>query len=368
MTHTPYFDLIREREHEAVLFLSDPETGLRGFIGIHNTVLGPALGGCRMKAYASEEAALRDVLQLSEAMTYKASMAGLHYGGGKTVLMIDHPENKTPEMVAALAKRIHLMGGSYYGAGDIGSTTDDLRIIKQHTPYVGGLAQQDGGLGDSATLTALGVYMGIRAAVAERLGRDDLDGLSVAVQGIGKVGFYLTEYLLKAGCRVVASDTNQQAIAYMQARYPQVEIASSETILTQPVDIVSPNAVGGVITEAVVRQMTAKIVAGGANNPLASPSLDAALMERNILFAPDFVVNSGGIILITYEIENRSLEEATRKTEGVYETTRQVFEAARVANAPTWHTAVRLAKQRIAEKKSEILVGTGKQRELAAAL
>jgi glutamate dehydrogenase/leucine dehydrogenase len=343
--------MIGLERHEGVLFCSDPDSGLRAFIGIHNTVLGPGLGGCRMKAYASEEEALRDVLLLSRAMTYKNAMAGLNYGGGKTVVIIDRPEQKTPALLGALAQRINLLKGSYYGAGDIGSNADDLREMKKTTPYLGGTAIEDGGLGDSSTLTGLGVYLGIKAAVKEKLGRDDLDGVKVSIQGTGKVGYYTMGHLLKEGAQVVACDVVPEATERIRQEFPQVKIVPQSEIFAQEVDVFSPNAIGGVITEEIARTMQVKAVAGGANNPLATVRAGEILHERGILFAPDYVVNAGGVTLIACEIEGLTLADATRKTERIYDTTLRVFEAAKRWNVTPIAASNRLAEERIAEAK-----------------
>jgi glutamate dehydrogenase/leucine dehydrogenase len=352
MSNPAIFPLLAQDHHEGVFFISDPESGLKGFIGLHNTAIGPGLGGCRMMHYANEEAALRDVLNLSRAMTYKNALAGLPYGGGKTVLMLENPSNKTPDMVDALAHRIDLLGGSYYAAGDIGSSAEDMKRIKAITPYVSGLSPDDGGLGDSSILTGYGVFMGMKAAVKERLGRDNLEGLKVAVQGTGKVGFYLMEHLFKAGCSVVAADRSQFALDKAKATYPNLQIVEPEAIWTQDVDILSPNAVGGTITASVAESTTASIVAGGANNPLLAPEeVGMILAKRNILFAPDFAINSGGVIVLANEIAKNTIDEARRQTEGIYETALKVFATAKSESLLPLPAAVTLAKQVIAQKK-----------------
>ena len=293
-----YFDLIENREHQGVVFCTDRKSGLRAIIAIHDTTLGPALGGCRMKGYTSEEEALMDVLRLSRAMSYKSSMAGLNLGGGKSVVILKNQEQKTPELLKAFAERIALLKGTYIGAGDIGSDTNDLRIMRQYCPWITGLAEEDGGLGDSAILTSLGVYQGIRAAVKERFKRDDLDGLRVAVQGAGKVGYMLVEYLLNAGCKVFVSDISKESLQRVKDAYPAVEICDSLSLYDKEVDVFSPNAIGGIITPGVAHGIKAKVLAGGANNPLSDESVADILKQRDILYAPDFVINAGGVIMV----------------------------------------------------------------------
>jgi leucine dehydrogenase len=348
-----YFDLIQRRDHQAIVFCSDTSVGLRAIIGIHDTTLGPALGGCRMKRYASEEEGLMDVLRLSRAMTYKSSMAGLNLGGGKTVVFLDNPKDKTPELLKALAEHIALLKGTYIGAGDVGSNTDDLKIMRQHTPWVTGLSREDGGLGDSAILTSLGVFMGIRAAVKEKIARDDLDGIKVAVQGVGKVGFLLVSHLLSAGCKVYVSDPNPQALAHVKEVHPEVTVCDGQELFTIPVDIFSPNAIGGIITDELAKTLQTQIVAGGANNPMSSAEGASILHQRGILYAPDFVINAGGVIMVASEIEGHTFDQAQRKTEEIYNTTLRVFDYAKQNNLTPWDAARDLAVQRIEKTKAQ---------------
>lgn len=348
----PYFDLIQSRGHEGVFFCSDPEVGLKAIIGIHDTTLGPALGGCRMKAYTSETDALVDVLRLSRAMTYKSAVAGLNLGGGKSVVILDKPEQKTPELLKAFAERISLLRGNYIGAGDVGSDTHDLHLMHQHCPYITGLDVENGGLGDSSILTSLGVFRGIQAAVKEKLGREDMDGLKIAIQGAGKVGFHLIEHLLDAGCEIFISDINEQALAHVKENYPAVNVCKTLELYDKDVDIFSPNAIGGTIDEGVAHGLKAKILAGGANNPLASENVAKILHQRGILYAPDFVINSGGVIMVAFELEKKTFEEAHQKTLGIYDTTLNVFEFAKRNNMLPWQAAQKLAMNRIEEAKA----------------
>ncbi|MCE3233956.1 MAG: leucine dehydrogenase [Vampirovibrio sp.] len=348
-----YFDLIHSRGHEGVFFCADPHTGLRGIISIHDTTLGPALGGCRMKPYASEVEALTDALRLSRAMTYKSAVAGLNLGGGKSVVILDNPDQKTPELLKAFAERISLLKGNYIGAGDVGSDTQDLKTMRQYSPYIVGLAEEDGGLGDSAILTSLGVFKGIQAAVKEQLNRDDLDGLKVAVQGAGKVGFLLVGHLLEAGCTVYLSDIDLHAMANVKEAYPAVRLCKPEELFGLEVDVFSPNAIGGVITETIAHTLKAKIVAGGANNPLADESVAAILHKRGILYAPDFVINAGGVIMVACELERKSFRQATDKTLEIYDTTLRVFDYARRRHLLPWDAAQHLATLRIQEARAD---------------
>ncbi len=352
-----YFDLIQRHDHEGVVFCNDKETGLKAIIAIHNTTLGPALGGCRMKSYASEEDALKDVLKLSRAMSYKSSMAGLNLGGGKSVVILDHPDQKTPELLKAMAERINMLHGSYIGAGDIGSDTRDLKIMRDECEHIVGLSEADGGLGDSAILTSLGVFKGIKAAVKHRLDRDDLDGLKVAVQGAGKVGYMLVEHLIGHGCQVYISDINKSALEHVKKDFPSVEICDSLNLYEKEVDVFSPNAIGGVVTEGVAHGLKAKIIAGGANNPLFDESVAYILKERNILYAPDFVINAGGVIMVACEIDKSSFDVAKKKTEAIYDTTLRVFDYAKEHDLLPIEAALQLAKTRIKDAKASSVKG-----------
>jgi leucine dehydrogenase len=342
-----YFECIEKNDHEQVVFCSDRQSGLRAIIGIHNTTLGPALGGCRMKRYQSEEEALNDVLSLSRAMTYKSAMAGLNLGGGKTVVMLDHPEQKTPELLTALAKRIDSLRGAYIGAGDIGSDTSDLKIMKETTRWVTGLSKEDGGLGDSAILTSLGVFMGMKAAVKEQFGSTDLTNIRVTMQGAGKVGYKLMEHLLQSGCQIWLSDVNENALKRVRQDFPIVNIVKPEELLTIEADIFSPNAVGGVITPTLAKTLPVGIVAGGANNVLSDESAGEILKERGILYAPDFVINSGGVIMVACEIEQLGFEVAQERTEALYNRMLDVFRVAKEENVTTQEAALLFAKRRI---------------------
>lgn len=348
------FSAIQQYDHEAVLFVSDKETGLRGYIGIHDTTLGPALGGCRMRAYANEHEAFTDVLALSRAMTFKAAAADLNLGGGKTVLIMDTPQHKTPERLHAFAERLNLLQGRYYGAGDVGSTTEDLRIIREKSPFVAGLSEKDGGLGDSAQLTSLGVFLGLKAAVKDHLKRDMLDGVTVAVQGTGKVGYFLMQRLLAEGAIITATDTVESALNHVRETLPQVTLVSPEALNDADVDVFSPNAVGGLLTATVAKNLKAKIVAGGANNPLTNEGVDQILHERGILYAPDFLINSGGITVIASEIQGLTVQQAEQRVMAVYERTLNCFEMARSQNLLPWDAARKMAMDRMATRRAEI--------------
>ncbi|MFN8615398.1 MAG: Glu/Leu/Phe/Val dehydrogenase dimerization domain-containing protein, partial [Vampirovibrionales bacterium] len=354
LTDGRIFELFHKRNHEAVVFCSEREVGLRAIIGLHDTTLGPALGGCRIKHYASEQDALTDVLRLSRAMTYKASAGGLNLGGGKSVILLEPGQEKTPELLTAFAKRVAMLKGTYITAGDVGSTTQDLKLMRQFCRHVVGLAEEDGGLGDSSILTSLGVFRGLQAAVKTRLGKEELTGLSVAVQGAGKVGIHLVEYLLEAGCSVVLADPNAEAVAAAKAQFPMIDTCDPEAIYTQEVDVFSPNAIGGLLTEGIARSLKASVVAGGANNPLASDVAAMVLNDRQILYAPDFVINAGGLIMVASEIEHQTFEQAKQRVEGIYDRTLKVFEYAQQHQVLPWEAARQLAVNRIVQYRDRM--------------
>lgn len=352
MATAHWFDHFSKRNHNGVFFLNDNDTGLRAIIALHDTTLGPALGGCRIKHYKNTEEGLIDVLRLSRAMTYKAAVSGLNLGGGKSVILLQEGQEKTPELLAEFAKRVDLLQGSYITAGDIGSTTTDLKLMRQFTQHVVGLAKEDGGLGDSAILTSLGVFRGLQAAVKARLDKGDLSGLSVAVQGAGKVGYHLIEYLLNAGCKVFAADPNQTSIDRVKSDFPAVTICTGGELYDQPVDVFSPNAIGGLINDDVVKRLQAKVLAGGANNPLAHEGIAQQLHEKGILYAPDFVINAGGLIMVASEISHHSFDDAKHRTEAIYDKTLSVFDFAKTHNVLPWEAARQMAVNQIAQSKN----------------
>ena len=341
------FETIAQHGHESVLTCYDFKSGLKGFIGLHNTTLGPGLGGCRVMRYPSEAAAFQDMLALSEAMTYKNSLAGLPYGGGKAVIWLQEGQEKTPELIDAMGRCIKSLNGSYFTATDIGSTSADMKRMRAISPYVSALSPEDGGLGDSAILTGLGVYQGIRAAVKHRLGKTSLDGVKIAIQGAGKVAYHMLSHLTQEDVTVYIADTNEEAIAKCQAAYPTIKVVAPSEIWHQPVDILSPNAIGGTITDEVIANSTATIIAGGANNPLRDRGVATTAATAEVLFAPDFAINSGGVIVLSTELAKGTIEEAKTKTLGIYDTALRVFEVAKARKINTLEAAITLAKENI---------------------
>ena len=290
----PAFD-----DHEQVCFARDPEANLKAIIAIHDTTLGPAVGGCRMFPYASEEAALEDVLRLSRGMTFKSALAGLPLGGGKSVIIGDPRRDKSRELFRAMGRFVDSLGGRYVAAEDSGIAVADVRTMGECTAHVSGIGATEHG-GDPSPSTALGVFLALRAAVHHRLGAEDLAGLRVAVQGLGHVGYHLARRLVEAGAQVFGADVNGDNVARAVRELGVVEVPADE-ILALEVDVVSPCALGAVLNGDSIPRLRAGIVAGAANNQLASHDDGARLMDRGILYCPDFLINAGGIIDVYHQ-------------------------------------------------------------------
>jgi leucine dehydrogenase len=340
-TH-PEFDA-----HEQVCFRFDRASGLKAIIAVHNTRLGKGLGGCRMWPYASDDEALTDVLRLSRGMTYKAALAGLPQGGGKSVIIGDPRHDKTPALIQAMGRFVHSLGGSYVVAEDSGTSVADMRLMAAETPYVGGLADAAsiaaGRTGDPSPATALGVFIGIQAAVRAKLGRDDLKGLRVAIQGVGNVGGRLARHLSEAGAKLWVTDLHLPAVERC-VRELGAQGVPMDVVQSLDVDVFAPCAMGAVLNDHSIHQLKAGIVAGAANNQLARPKHDHALLERGILYAPDYVINAGGIIDIFYEGPN--YDEATVKAhlQRIGHTLTQIFEHSAREKRPTGEIADRMAE------------------------
>jgi len=346
------FKKIEHYGHEALVHVQDEATGLKGFIGLHNTTLGPGLGGCRIMAYANEAEALEDVLKLSEAMTYKNALADLNYGGGKGVIWLQPGQQKTPELIRAFGRRIALLRGAYYTATDIGSTSDDMVLMREEAEFVSAMPPEKGGLGDSAVLTGLGVYMGIKAAVKYQRNQDTLSGLTIAIQGAGKVAYHLINHLKnEENLTVYLADTYSPAIERCVHAMPSIQVVKPAEIWEIDADILSPNAIGGTITGDVIDATSATIIAGGANNPLQHRALAHRIQEKGICFAPDFAINSGGVIVLSTELAGGTFEEATEKTKGIYDTAMRIFAVAKERQINTLDAAIALAKERIESVK-----------------
>ncbi|PCI60803.1 MAG: amino acid dehydrogenase [Gammaproteobacteria bacterium] len=337
------FDLVDFDDHEQVVFCSDNASSLKAIIAIHSTKLGPAVGGCRLWDYASDDEALVDALRLSKGMTYKNALAGLSMGGGKSVIIGDAKTIKSEALFKAFGQALNNLNGRYISAEDVNINTSDIAIANTVTPHVTGT---EGKSGNPSPFTALGTFLGIKAAVKHKFNTDDLTGLTVAVQGLGSVGYGMCELLHKAGAKLIVTDINQAALTKAEQELDATVVALEE-IYDQDVDIYAPCALGATINDKTINRIKAKIIAGCANNQLATSAHDQALVERGILYAPDYVINAGGIINISFE-ENYSAEKATKKVEEIYHTLIEIFTKAEQQNKPTGFIADVMAREIIA--------------------
>ena len=334
-------------EHEEVIFINNKDTGLKGIIAVHNTTLGPALGGVRMWNYSSEKEALVDVLRLSRGMTYKAAVAGLNLGGGKAVIMGDPKTQKTESLFRSFGAYVNSLNGLYITAEDVGTTVRDMEYIFMETPYVTGIPETFGGSGNPSPYTAHGVLMGIKACVKEKLGQDSLQGVRVAVQGLGQVGSFLTNYLVEQKALVTVSDIEPEKVKRISKKY-DLETKSPDELISTECDVLAPCALGGVINDQSLMELKCSVVAGGANNQLADEVAHSkALKEMGILYAPDFVINAGGLMNVFVELEGYSSKRATTKTTRVYDSIMSVFQRAKQKNVTPLDAAYELAKERI---------------------
>jgi leucine dehydrogenase len=338
--------------HEQVMFCSDPESGLKAIIAVHSTALGPAVGGTRMWDYASEEDAVRDVLRLSRGMSYKNAMANLNLGGGKGVIIGDSRKTKTPALMRAYGRFIDSLGGRYITAEDMGMTTADMAQVASQTRYVAGLDEGDAASGDPSPFTSHGVLSGIDAAVSHQLGRDNLNGIRVAIQGVGHVGYVLAEELVRRGAEIIVADVVQENVQRAVAELGASAVSVDE-ILFQEVDVLAPCAMGAVINDQTLPLLNCSIIAGSANNQLASASHGQALRDKGILYAPDYVINAGGMISVANEVHGVlvSAGEAMKMVEEIGQVLRRIFADADAQGKPT---------EFIADQTAEALIAAGK--------
>lgn len=345
----PVFDHPEFDQHESLHFVQDPETGLKAIIAIHSTALGPAAGGCRRWQYATDDDAITDALRLSRGMTYKNAVAGLKFGGGKSVILADDSTPKTPELFHAFGRAVESLGGKYITAEDVGCSVDDMRYVNEVTNYVSGLPQSgtDAG-GDPSPITAQGVLLGIEAAARFRLGTDSLKGVRVAVQGVGHVGLHLCRLLHEAGASLIVADVNRDNLRLVSEQLPVTVVPPAE-ILFADVDVLAPCALGNVLSSVTIPQIKAKVVAGAANNQLSTEEDGARLAERDILFAPDYVINAGGIITVSREyVGGSSEEEVHSDVARIPERLETIFKEAKTSQRPTNMIADELARRIVA--------------------
>ena len=328
--------------HEQVVFCSDEDSGLRAIIAIHNTNRGPSLGGLRMWPYESEDDAVADVLRLSRGMTYKSAVANLPLGGGKSVIIGDPKTDKSPALFEAMGEAVDRLGGRYIVAEDVGIEVSDIDIIRSRTPYAAGTSA---GAGNPSPKTAYGVFTGMRAAMRFKLGRGSFNGVKVAVQGLGHVGYALAEMLAADGAELFVTDINEKAVKKAVAELGAVAVGLDD-IYDQDVDIFAPCALGAIVNDDTIRRLTASIVAGAANNQLATSAHGQALADLGILYAPDYVINAGGVIHVASEGPILNEDEAMRLIDGIDDTLIEIFTRAEAEGRPTDQIADRLAEER----------------------
>ena len=341
----PVFDQI-SGEYEEVVFFNDPPSGLRAIVAIHSTTLGPALGGTRFYPFASEDEALRDVLRLARGMTFKAAAAGLDLGGGKAVILGDPKRNKSEELLRAYGRFIETLGGRYITAEDIGTSREDMDMIRRETRYVTGVAPELGGSGDPSPVTAYGVFLGMRACAEEAWQEHSLAGRRVAVQGVGKVGYHLVKLLVGEGASVVIADVDVDSVARVVREFG-VETADPDKIHAEDCDIFAPCAMGGMVRDDTIPELKCRVVAGSANNQLDRREHGDALASAGILYAPDYVINAGGLINVADELRGYDKRRARANVDGIYRTLREIFHIARDRNISTAQAADRFAEERI---------------------
>ncbi len=346
---TKVFETISERNHEQVVYCNDPSSGLRAIIAIHNTALGPALGGCRMYPYKNEEDALIDVLRLSRGMTYKASIANLNLGGGKAVIIADPEKDKSEVLLRSFGKFVDSLNGKYITAEDVGMSVHDMEYIRMETEYVTGIKRAMGGSGDPSILTALGLYIGMQAALKKKLNILNMKGLKVGVQGLGKVGYYLCNHLKDAGAEIYGYDVDKDRLNKAIEDFGLIPISNDE-LLSMDLDIFSPCALGAIVNPNSIKTLKCSIIAGAANNQLEKESRDSKLLlKKGIMYVPDYVINSGGLMNVANELQGYNKEKARYQVEGIYHILMRIFDYAIANDISTLEAANHLAERRISE-------------------
>ncbi len=341
------FKYMETYDYEQLIFCQDKTSGLKAIIAIHDTTLGPALGGTRMWNYATEEEAIEDALRLAKGMTYKNAAAGLNLGGGKTVIIGDPLKDKNEEMFRAFGRFIQGLNGRYITAEDVGTTVEDMDIIHEETNYVTGISEAFGSSGNPSPVTAYGVYVGMKAAAKEAFGSDSLEGKTVAVQGVGNVAYTLCEFLHKEGAKLIVADINQKSVDRAVEAFGAVQVGVDE-IYSQDVDIFAPCALGAIINDNTIPQLKAKVIAGSANNQLKDTKHGDLIHEMGIVYAPDYVINSGGVINVADELYGYNEERAMKRVAGIYNNIEKIFEISKRDGIPTYVAADRMAEERIA--------------------
>lgn len=345
------FQMMEAMGHEQVMFFNDKETGLKGIIGVHNTTLGPALGGCRIWNYENETDALWDVLRLSRGMTFKSSISGINLGGGKAVI-IGNPKVKRDEAFwRRFGKFVDSLNGKYITAEDVGTSTEVIAMVMKETRHVTGKPVSAGGTGDPSPSTAYGVFTGMKAAVKEWSGSDSLEGKKIAVQGVGHVGHYLVGHLINAGAKVYITDINQQNLDSTANKY-NVTVVKPEEIYNLDVDVYSPCALGATVNSETISRLKCSVIAGAANNQLADENVHGQLLlDKGILYAPDFLINAGGVINCYREVQSLTEGQTKAIIENIYQKTLDIFKKSKTEKIPTQEAAIKIAMDRIEEQK-----------------
>ncbi|MCM3566482.1 Glu/Leu/Phe/Val dehydrogenase [Neobacillus mesonae] len=347
--------LEKMNEHEQIVFCNDPHTGLQAIIAIHNTTLGPALGGCRMYPYSSIDEALEDVIRLSKGMTYKCAAADVNFGGGKAVIIGDPLKDKTPSLFRSFGQFVDSLNGRFYTGTDMGTSTQDFVYASRETNCIVGIPESYGGGGDSSIPTSLGVIYGLKATNQEMYGSDELSGKTYIVQGLGKVGFKVAVQLLEAGADLFVSDINSASITKIQERAKKlgrnVTVVSGDEVYSTEADIFVPCALGGIINDRTIEQLKVKAVVGSANNQLLSEKHGEMLKQKGILYAPDYIVNAGGLIQAADELYGYNKERVLTKTKSIYISLLEVYKQANLDNITTAQAANRLCEKRLEDEK-----------------
>ncbi len=341
------FDAMAKRGHEQLVFWSEPSIGYRGLIAIHDTTLGPALGGTRFWNYSSDAEAVTDVLRLSRGMTYKAAITGVNLGGGKSVIIGDNRTNEREMIFRAHGRAVESLKGRYITAEDVGTSVDDMEYVRMETDSVTGLKE---GSGDPSPITAFGVYRGIKACAQCRYGNDSLEGKHVVVQGVGHVGYHLCEDLAADGAKLTVTDLDEGRIQRVVDDFGATAVGTEE-VYDLDADVFAPCALGAVINDDTLKVLKVDIVAGAANNQLAEARHGQAIHDQGILYAPDFVINAGGLCNVYGELQGWAPEQSTKKAGAIYDTLLRIFKRARAENIPTSEAADRVARQRIMEAR-----------------
>ena len=343
------FERVSKTNHEQVIYCNDESSGLKAIIAIHNTTLGPALGGCRMYPYKTEQEALVDALRLSKGMTYKASIANLNLGGGKAVIIGDPNSDKSEVLLRSFGNFVESLNGKYITAEDVGMSVHDMEFIRMETNHVTGIKRAMGGSGDPSILTALGVFVGMKAALKKRLGITSMRDLKVGIQGFGKVGYYLCKNLHKEGAIIYGYDIDKSKLDTVVSEFGVIPV-SNEELISLDLDVFSPCALGAIVNPETIKKMKCSVIAGAANNQLEKEARDSKLLlSKKIMYVPDYVINAGGLINVANELQGYNKEKAHYQVEGIYYILMRIFDYAATNDTSTLEAANLLAERRINE-------------------